>query len=408
MRDALAASWANAPTPNGGAVPREVQILVLRLLAIVAAAVLVPAMLAVSPSIAQPSPAQEAYILGPGDTLDIVVYGEPDLSRTVTVKPDGAVSLALLGEVKAAGRTTTQLAADLTRLYGKYLKQPSISVTVREFRVDRIYILGQVSRPGEYQLRPGIGIMELLANAGGPTGRADLAKVVVIRGRTEAQQLNLLEAFATNRNPDVKLLAGDVLFVPETDKRIVVLGQINRPGAYEMLEGQRVSNLIAAAGGLTVRAAPQKAFIVRGPEQIPVDLEKVLAGNLEANVTLSSGDMLVVPESQNRIAVLGAVNNPGTFGLTEGMKVVEAVALAGGPTGRGTLRRVIIVRVEGGQTKRIVVNLERVLSGQDAGQDTALQNGDIVFVPDRGVTVGQAGEWLNLFNLLRILFGAWF
>lgn len=388
--------------------PREVQILVLRLLAIVAAAVLVPAMLAVSPSIAQPSPAQEAYILGPGDTLDIVVYGEPDLFRTVTVKPDGAVSLALLGEVKAAGRTTTQLAADLTRLYGKYLKQPSISVTVREFRVDRIYILGQVSRPGEYQLRPGIGIMELLANAGGPTGRADLAKVVVIRGRTEAQQLNLLEAFATNRNPDVKLLAGDVLFVPETDKRIVVLGQINRPGAYELLEGQRVSNLIAAAGGLTVRAAPQKAFIVRGPEQIPVDLEKVLAGNLEANVTLSSGDMLVVPESQNRIAVLGAVNNPGTFGLTEGMKVVEAVALAGGPTGRGTLRQVIIVRVEGGQTKRIVVNLERVLSGQDAGQDTALQNGDIVFVPDRGVTVGQAGEWLNLFNLLRILFGAWF
>lgn len=380
----------------------------LRLLAIVAAAVLVPAMLAVSPSIAQPSPAQEAYILGPGDTLDIVVYGEPDLFRTVTVKPDGAVSLALLGEVKAAGRTTTQLAADLTRLYGKYLKQPLISVTVREFRVDRIYILGQVSRPGEYQLRPGIGIMELLANAGGPTGRADLAKVVVIRGRTEAQQLNLLEAFATNRNPDVKLLAGDVLFVPETDKRIVVLGQINRPGAYELLEGQRVSNLIAAAGGLTVRAAPQKAFIVRGPEQIPVDLEKVLAGNLEANVTLSSGDMLVVPESQNRIAVLGAVNNPGTFGLTEGMKVVEAVALAGGPTGRGTLRRVIIVRVEGGQTKRIVVNLERVLSGQDAGQDTALQNGDIVFVPDRGVTVGQAGEWLNLFNLLRILFGAWF
>lgn len=388
--------------------PREVQILVLRLLAIVAAAVLVPAMLAVSPSIAQPSPAQEAYILGPGDTLDIVVYGEPDLFRTVTVKPDGAVSLALLGEVKAAGRTTTQLAADLTRLYGKYLKQPLISVTVREFRVDRIYILGQVSRPGEYQLRPGIGIMELLANAGGPTGRADLAKVVVIRGRTEAQQLNLLEAFATNRNPDVKLLAGDVLFVPETDKRIVVLGQINRPGAYELLEGQRVSNLIAAAGGLTVRAAPQKAFIVRGPEQIPVNLEKVLAGNLEANVTLSSGDMLVVPESQNRIAVLGAVNNPGTFGLTEGMKVVEAVALAGGPTGRGTLRRVIIVRVEGGQTKRIVVNLERVLSGQDAGQDTALQNGDIVFVPDRGVTVGQAGEWLNLFNLLRILFGAWF
>jgi len=335
-----------------------------------------------------------------------VIYGEPDLSRTVTIKPDGAVSLPLLGEVKAAGRTTTQLAADLTRLYARYLKQPSISVTVREFRVDRIYILGQVSRPGEYQLRPGIGIMELIASAGGPTNRADLAKVVVIRGRTEAFQLNLLEALATNRNPEVKLLAGDVLFVPETDKRIVILGQVNRPGAYDLLEGQRVSDLIAAAGGLTPRAAAQQSFIVRGSEQVPVDLQKVLAGDRDANVALRAGDMMVVPESQNRVAVFGAVNSPGQFTLTEGMKVVDAVALAGGPTGRGRLSQVIIVRVAGGQVKRLEVNLERAIAGRDASQNVLLQSGDIVFVPDR-LTVGQAGEWLNLFNLIRLVFGVW-
>ena len=369
------------------------------------AAVIIVATLAIGPSSAQPS-VQESYVLGPGDTIDIVIYGEPDLSRTVTIKPDGAVSLPLLGEVKAAGRTTTQLAADLTRLYARYLKQPSISVTVREFRVDRIYILGQVSRPGEYQLRPGIGIMELIASAGGPTNRADLAKVVVIRGRTEAFQLNLLEALATNRNPEVKLLAGDVLFVPETDKRIVILGQVNRPGAYDLLEGQRVSDLIAAAGGLTPRAAAQQSFIVRGSEQVPVDLQKVLAGDRDANVALRAGDMMVVPESQNRVAVFGAVNSPGQFTLTEGMKVVDAVALAGGPTGRGRLSQVIIVRVAGGQVKRLEVNLERAIAGRDASQNVLLQSGDIVFVPDR-LTVGQAGEWLNLFNLIRLVFGVW-
>ena len=382
--------------------PREVQF-VRALVLVVAVAIL--SAIVVAPSHAQPS-VQAAYILGPGDTIDIVVYGEADLSRTVTIKPDGAVSLPLLGEVKAAGKTTTQFAADLGKLYAKYLRQPSISVTVREFRIDRIYILGQVSRPGEYQLRPGIGIMELLANAGGPTGRADLAKVVVIRGRTEALQLNILEALAKNSNPDVKLLAGDVLFVPETDKRIVVLGQVNRPGAYDLLEGQRVSDLIAAAGGLTARAAPQRGFIVRGAAQVPVDLQKVLAGDLQANVTLQPGDMMVVPESQNRIAVLGAVNNPGSFALTEGMKIVEAVAQAGGPTGRGRLSQAVVVRLEGGQTKRIEVNLERAISGRDPDQNLALQNGDIVFVPDR-VTIGQAGEWLNLFNLVRLGFGGW-
>jgi len=380
----------------------------LKLATVLAGAIALLVVVVAPPSSAQPSGALESYVLGPGDTIEVVVYGEADLSRTVTVKPDGAVSLPLLGEVKAAGRTTTQFAADLARLYTKYLRQPSISVTVREFRVDRIYILGQVTRPGEYQLRPTAGILEILASAGGPTTRADLAKVVVIRGRTEAMQLNILEAFATSRNLDVKLLAGDVLFIPETDNRIVVLGQVNRPGAYQMLEGQRVSDLIAAAGGLTTRAAPERGFIVRGTEQIPVDLKSVLAGNIEANVSLRPGDMMVVPESQNRIAVLGSVRAPGTFPLAEGMKLIDAVALAGGPTDRGTLSQVIIVRLEGKETKRIVANLDRAVSGQDVSQNQALQSGDVVFVPERGFSIGQIFQYLNLFNLVRIIFGGIF
>jgi len=116
---------------------------------------------------------QDAYLLGPGDTVDVVIFGEPDLSRTVTIKPDGTISLPLIGEVRAAGKTTTQLASELASLYRTYLRAPSVSVVVREFRVDRIYILGQVGRPGEYQIRPGMGILELLASAGGPTTRAD-------------------------------------------------------------------------------------------------------------------------------------------------------------------------------------------------------------------------------------------
>jgi protein involved in polysaccharide export with SLBB domain len=221
-------------------------------------------------------------------------------------------------------------------------------------------------------------------------------------------QLNLLEAFATNRNPDVKLLAGDVLFIPETDRRTVILGQVNRPGAYEMLAGQRVSDLVAAAGGPTQRAAPEKAFIVRGQEQIPVDLQKVLAGDVASNLQLQPGDMMVVPESQNRIAVMGAVRGPGTFNLVENMKLIDAVAVAGGPTDRANITQVIVVRVEAGKPKPITVNLERALKGSDISQNIALQTGDVVFVPERGFTLGQVAQWLNLANLSRILFGVLF
>lgn len=383
-----------------------------KLLALFWVLVLVVPGLGVQPALAQQpapqSPTPEDYVLGPGDTIEVIVYGEPDLSRTVTVKPDGAISLPLLGEVKAAGKTTTQLVADLTRLYRRYLKAPSVSVTVTQLRVDRIYILGQVARPGEYQLRPGAGIMELLASAGGPTTRADLAKVVVMRGRTEATQLNLLEAFAANKNPEFRLLAGDVLFIPETDRRIVILGQVNRPGAYELVQGQRVSDLVAAAGGLTTLAAPTRGFVVRGEQQIPVDVQKVLAGDLQANIVLLPGDMMVVPEAQNRIAVLGAVNRPGTFALSEGLKVVEAIAQAGGPNTRGNLASVVIVRLEGTETKRIVVNLERAVSGADLSQNVVLQTGDVIFVPEKGFTLSSVMQWLNAANLVRIIFGVGF
>lgn len=352
---------------------------------------------------------EAGYVLGPGDTIEILFFGDADLTRTVTVKPDGTIALPLIGEVSAAGNTTSQLAGLLVKLYSKYKKSPSISVAIREFRVDRIYILGQVHRPGEYQIRLGLGILELLASAGGPTTRADLRKSVVIRGKTETIPLDLLEAFAKNKSPDVKLMPGDVLYLPEADNRIVVLGQVNRPGSYDLLEGQRISDLLAAAGGVTNRAALPGAFLVRGSEQIAVDLKKVFDGDTEANLPLHTGDMMIVPEFKNRIAVLGAVSRPGTFDLSvDGTKLVDAIATAGGRTERGNLTQVVIVRLDQGQTRTITLNVDKALKGQDMSQNITLQHGDVVFVPDNRLTLTQVFQYLNLANYARIIFGTWF
>jgi protein involved in polysaccharide export with SLBB domain len=118
--------------------------------------------------------------------------------------------------------------------------------------------------------------------------------------------------------------------------------------------------------------------------------------------------MMVVPESQNRIAVMGAVRNPGTFGLRDNMKLIDAVALAGGPTDRAAIDKVTVVRVEGGKPKPITANLDRALKGADVSQNLALQAGDVIFVPEKGFTLGQIAQWLNLANISRILFGAMF
>jgi polysaccharide export outer membrane protein len=116
--------------------------------------------------------------------------------------------------------------------------------------------------------------------------------------------------------------------------------------------------------------------------------------------------MLVVPELQNRIAVLGAVTRPGTYDLQTDTKLIDAVAMAGGRTERGNLRQVVVIRLDGGKTETITVNVDAALSGQDMNQNLALRHGDVVFVPERGLTLTDVLRYLSLANLARIVFGA--
>jgi polysaccharide export outer membrane protein len=345
------------------------------------------------------------YVLGPGDSIDINVFDQPDLSRTVIIKPDGSISLPLIGDVKAAGLTTTELQDSLTQAYAKYLKSPSVSVVVTQFRTDHIFVLGQVKTPGDYRFQPGVGILEVLASAGGVTPRADLAKAVVIRNKTQTIPLNLAQVFLNGKDPQSILQPNDVVYIPETDPGIVVLGQVNKPGSYDLLPGQHVSDLLAAAGGVTQEAGLTHAFLVRGKQQTPVDLEKVMAGDATANIALQPGDMLVVPETTERIAVLGGVNRPGRYNLTQQkVTVVDAIAMAGGATDKGHLNHVQIVRMEDGKAKTITVNVQKAVQGQDVSQDVTLQSGDIVYVPTN-TFLTNAFDYVNILYLARLLFG---
>ena len=169
-----------------------------------------------------------------------------------------------------------------------------------------------------------------------------------------------------------------------------------------------MSNLLAGAGGVTPQAAPQRAFIVRGGEQIPVDVEKVLTGDTEANMPLQPGDMMVVPESQDRIAVLGAVNRPGTYPYDQvkPMKLIDAIGLAGGQQAElGDLSQVGIVRLVGGKTKTISADLGRALSGKDMSQNLPVQPGDVVYVPEKGMTLNKAAQFLNVLSFVKYVFG---
>lgn len=374
----------------------------------------VPAVAQAPPS--QPAPAPAApgapgrgagYVLGPGDVIDVIVLGQAELTQTYTIGPDGYITLPLVGRVRAEGRTVDQLTAELVRLYRRYLKAPAITVRVREFRVERVYVMGQVTRPGEYRLQQGVGLMALIAAAGGLAPKADSKKAVIMRG-AETIPVDIDQALLNeSRGQLTPLRPNDIVFIPEADRKVTVLGQVARPGTYDFAEGNRLSDALALAGGLTPAAAPRKATLTRHNQTTPVDFDAILkAGNMEANLVLQPGDLIVVPEEGSRVAVLGFVNKPGAYPIKEGDRVLDALVLAGGNAERGDVGNVSLIRQTGGPQPQIVrLDLRRAMQG-DMNQNPVLQDRDVVYVAEVGTPDPQKVlPWAHLgLALLRLLF----
>lgn len=158
------------------------------------------------------------YVIGAEDLLDISVWKEPELTRSVPVRPDGKISLPLLNDVQAAGQTPTQLATHVTEGLKRFVADPQVTVIVAAINSQRIYLLGEVTRVGAYPLLPGMTVLQALSSAGGPTQYAQLQKIYVLREGESGQTrfpFNYKE-FLKGRNPEqnVALKVGDTIVVP--------------------------------------------------------------------------------------------------------------------------------------------------------------------------------------------------
>jgi polysaccharide export outer membrane protein len=158
------------------------------------------------------------YKIGPQDVLRIDVWKEPDISRTIPVRPDGKVSLPLLNDVQAAGLTAMQLAGSLRESLSKYLTSPQVTVTVTEINSRRVYITGEVTRAGALPLLPNMTVLQALSSAGGFTQFAKLKNIYVLRtenGKQVKYPFNYKEVVKGNlAEQNILLQPGDVIVVP--------------------------------------------------------------------------------------------------------------------------------------------------------------------------------------------------
>jgi polysaccharide biosynthesis/export protein len=168
--------------------------------------------------IGTPATTDPSYIIGPEDVLDINVWKEPDMTRTVPVRPDGKISLPLINDVQAAGSTPQQLAAMVTDKLRKYVQEPQVTVIVTAINSQRVFVVGEVLRAGAFPLIPGMTVLQALSSAGGFTTFADVKRIHVMRmvnGKQENLPFNYRDVLkGDNPSQNIKLQPGDTVIVP--------------------------------------------------------------------------------------------------------------------------------------------------------------------------------------------------
>ncbi|NIQ37970.1 MAG: periplasmic polysaccharide biosynthesis/export protein [Proteobacteria bacterium] len=253
------------------------------------------------------SRSETEYAIGPGDVLIVRVWGHEDLTQEVVVSPEGGFRFPLIGEVKAVGRSTDDVRMIITeRLGDGYLVDPQVEVIVKEYKSQKVYVLGEVVRPGAYSLDRRASIVEIISKTGGLGPDAgDVAQIVQGKkdwkgdkplkpgqegvGKVIQIDLRGMLAGSVDRGT-VEIQDGDTLFVPKAEV-FYIFGEVGQPGKYRWERKLTVLKAVITAGGFTDIASKRRIKIRRKGSE---EEEKIRA---KLDTPVQPGDTIIVPES---------------------------------------------------------------------------------------------------------------
>ncbi len=280
--------------------------------------------LAAATAVTQTSP-QADYEIGAGDVLKVVVIGQAQMSSDLVVDTEGMMNFPILGKVKASEHTIAELERKVTTLLADgILRRPQVTISVAEYGSQRVFVTGEVQRPGRYPLKADRTLLALLGDIGA-LGANSGHEVIVIRpamggGTSSAPTLppNTTDNPAEDTAPASGKKQGDSKQQPAEDPET--------PGV----------------------SIPGLPFVAPGSEVFRISLLEVQSGNPERNIALRAGDTVYFPKAA-QVYVMGSVARPGPIRFQEGMTVLQALTLAGGVTERGSQGRTKVVRIVDGK-----------------------------------------------------------
>ncbi|MEP6804373.1 MAG: SLBB domain-containing protein [Flavobacterium sp.] len=327
------------------------------------------------------------YVLGPGDKLEVSVYGVQQFDDTVPVNFEGKITIENVGQIAVAGMSieaaSQKIKAAIARVYSTVRSgQSQVSVSLSDIRTIKVTIVGG-KQPGNYSISSLASVYNALHLAGGPGKNGSYRNIELIRNNKVYKNVDIYKFLVKGDQSDnVNLRDNDVIRIPAYSQRVVVEGEVKRPGIFEMKKGETFSDLLSFASGFNEFAYTASVNVMQktGKEFKVHDINES-----EYNFYLpQSGDVFrvtkILNRFENRIKVEGAVFRPDYYSYSEGMRISDLITRAEGLKEDAYTKRARIIRLKTDLTTEIVnVDLSAALSG-DLNADVELKREDIVTV----------------------------
>ncbi|WP_367757288.1 SLBB domain-containing protein [Flavobacterium sp. WC2430] len=327
------------------------------------------------------------YILGPGDELQLSVYGVQEFNTTIPVSFEGKVNIQYVGEIPVSGMTieaaTQKIKGAIARVYTSVASgQSQVGVSLSRIRTIKVTLIGS-RQPGNYSISSLATVYNALFLGGGPGKNGSYRNIELLRDNKVYRNVDIYKFLVGGDQSDnVGLKDNDVIRIPAYTQRVTVEGQVKRPGIFEMKKGETFSDLLSFASGFNEFAYTASVNVLQKTAK-EFKLKDVLSSEFNTYKPIS-GDIFritkILNRFENRIKIEGAVFRPDTYSFYEGMRISDLIIKADGLKENAYSKRARIIRLKSNLTTEILnVDLDKALKG-NLEEDIVLNKEDVVTV----------------------------
>lgn len=333
-------------------------------------------------------PVPAKYVVGPGDEVRILMWGRINAQYNLVIDRNGNLTIPNIGPVQVAGLTYEQMVSLLTKK-AEEIVGANVSITMGTLKSIPVFVLGDVKKPGAYNVGSFATITDALLIAGGPNNIGSMRKVQLKRRDKLIAQFDLYDLLLKgDKSQDKILQAGDVIFVPVAGPIVGIVGNVKRPAIYELKEEDSLSDLIELSGGILPTGYTQQIQverIIKNERQIIIDIDDK---HLEKSkdFKLQDGDLVnifnIVEKDINVVFLYGNVKKPGKYEFKPGMRIRDIIKDTNDLLPESYFDYALIKRLAlpDLRTELVPFNLEKALTGDKPEDNIELKPQDIIYV----------------------------